>query len=280
MVKKIHRIAWAETKYFFLNSKMIILLFELIFFCETYLSHVKELSEISGLSLSYFEPYLLVATGDLFFVAIPLVYMVLLLGFPSKNSMNYFSLIRISRFEWMMGEVIFLIWSAVGYLAVINLGIFLYMRKSILVKNSWSEYMLVFRKFLPDLFEESQNYFLKAGMMTHGDLCSVYIHSIMLMLCMLICIALILMFFTLLKKKYVGILLTVVISIGSAFASYDNGMTKWIFPMTHTNYGAHYQGIRAQENMTLGMSYIYFGVLFFILLTVNWAISKKVHMEA
>ncbi len=279
MFRRIRRIAWEDANVFFINSKMILILFEFIFFCETFMVHVKELCKLSGFKVSYFEPYLLIACGDMFFLAIPLVYMVLLLGFPSKRSMNYFSLIRVSRLEWVIGEFVFLIISAIGYMIMLIAGLVIYMNKYVTYQNDWSAYMLDYHKTNPDVFETNTDYFLDVSMMTHGNPMKVCVHSVLLMLCMLVCLALTQMLFTILNKKYMGVLIILGMTLGSALSSYSNSIVKWIFPMTHTNYGVHFDGIRAQKNMGLEISYLYFGVLIIILLGLNIFIAKKINMD-
>lgn len=280
MLKGIGTVAWKEARFFFINSKLILVIFELIFFCETFLARVKELCQLSGMRVSFFEPYLLLSSGDMYFLAIPLVFMILLSGFPSKQSYNYFSLIRISRLQWLLGELVFVVSSAIGYMLILGAGLVIYMGKYIQFDNQWSSYMLHYHEQFPDVFEASQNYFLDASMMTHGKPMSVFIHSILLMLFMLVCVALIQITFSLLRKKYLGMLLTVGITLASALSHYSTGVLKWIFPMTHTNYGAHFEGIREKNYMGLEMSYLYFGIILILLIAADLILVKKTDMEA
>lgn len=280
MLKGIGRVAWEEAKCFFINSKLILIIFELIFFCETFLVQVKELCQLSGMRVSFFEPYLLISSGDMYFLAIPLVFLILLSGFPSKQSYNYFSLIRISRLQWLLGELVFVVSSAIGYMLILGAGLVIYMGKYVQFDNQWSSYMLQFHEQFPDLFEVSQNYFLDVSIMTHGRPMSVFIHSILLMLCMLISVALIQITFALFRKKYLGMLLTVGLTLASALSAYATGVVKWIFPMTHTNFGAHFDGFRAKKYMGLEMSYIYFGIILILLIVADFILIKNTDMEA
>ena len=280
MLRGVGKIAWEEAKCFFLNSKLILVLFMLIFFCETFLIQVKELCRLSEMKVSFFEPYLLISSGDMYFLAIPLVFLILLSGFPSKRSYNYFALIRISRLQWLLGELVFLFLSAIGYMLVLGTGLVIYMGKYVQFENHWSSYMLEFHRQFPDLFEVSENYFLDVSMMTHGSPMHVFIHSVLLMLCMLVSVALVQITFALFRKKYLGMLLTVGLTLASALSVYGSSAIKWIFPMTHTNYGIHFNGIRAKSNMGLGMSYLYFGIILVLLVVIDFVLVKKTDMEA
>lgn len=280
MLKGIRKVAWEEAKCFFLNSKLILIVFELIFFCETFLVHVKDLCQMSGMQLSFFEPYLLICSSDMYFLAIPLVFLVLLSGFPSKRSYNYFSLIRISRLQWLIGELVFLVLSAISYMLILGLGILVYMGKYVRLDYRWSGYMLDFNRQFPELFRGNEDYFLDADMMTHGSPMIVCIHSVLLMMCMLLCVALVQMTFALFRKKYIGMLLVVGLTLASALSIYSTSTAKWIFPMTHTNFGVHFDGFRAKVFMELWVSYLYFGILFAVFLITDFVMAKKVNMEA
>lgn len=280
MLKIIGKVAWEETKCFFLNSKLILILFELIFVCETFLTQVKKLCELSGMKVSFFEPYLLISSGDMYFLAIPIVFLILLSGFPSSRSYNYFSLIRISRLQWLFGELLFLMFSVVGYMSILGVGLVIYMGKYVRFDNRWSSYMLKFHEQFPDLFEISGDYFLDVQMMTHGSPMSVFAHSVLLMLCMLVSIALIQITFSLLRKKYLGMLLTIGVTLSSALSIYSSGTVKWLFPMTHANFGVHFNGFRAEKNMGIEMSYLYFGVVIILFIVIDLVLAKNMDMEA
>lgn len=280
MFRPVRRVAWEEVKCFFLNSKMILIVFEIIFFCETYLVKIKEYSEYAQMKLSFFEPYLLVCSSGMYFLAIPLIYMILLSGFPSRRSYNYFSLIRISRIQWLLGELLFLLISAVGYILIIGISMMAYMGGHIAFTNEWSSYMLEFRKTYPDMFLGNEDRFLDVAMMTHGSPMSVFVHSVLLMLCMLFVVALVQIVFSLLQKKYAGMILMLVMFLSSALASFGEGKWKWIFPMTHTSFAAHFNGFRAEQNMSIGASYLYYIVLLLFFLVISLYIVRKVNMEA
>lgn len=280
MFNAIGRVAWEELKCFFVNSKMILIVFELIFFCETYLIKIKEYSEYSQMKLSFFEPYLLVCSSAMYFLAIPLLYMVMLSGFPSQRSYNFFSLIRITRKQWLFGELLFLLTSAVGYILLIGSGLLLYMGGNIIFTNEWSSYMLDFRQRNPDLFMGNEDRFLDVSMMTHGSPMTVFLHSVILMFCMLMVISLVQIVSMLLRKKYLGMISLLVIFFSSALASFGEGELKWIFPMSHTSFSAHFNGFRAEKYMSIELSYIYFISLIFVLLIISLFLVSRVNMEA
>ncbi len=279
MLKGIGKVAWEETKCFFFNSRLIIVAFELILFCETLLVQVKELCQASDMKVSFFEPYLLICTGAMYFLAIPIVFMILLSAFPSKRSYNYFSLIRISRLQWLLGELLFLFLSAVSYMLILGLSLTIYMGKYIQFDNKWSPYMLIFHRDFPDLYEMNGNCFLDSEMMTHGNPMSVFAHSVLLMLLMLLVVSLIQMTFALLKKRYLGMLLTVGLTLASALSAYGSSPLKWIFPMPHADFAAHFNGFRAAKNMAIETSYLYFFVLLTVFLIIDFILVKKTDME-
>ncbi len=280
MFKGIVRVAWEELKVFFFNSKLILIVFELLIFCETFLVEVKNLSETSGVKLSYFEPYLLICSSEMYKLAIPIVFLVLLSGFPSKRSYNYFSMIRISRVQWLLGELLFVICSAIGYMLLLGAGLVLYMGRCIRFDAHWSDYMLHFYEQFPDLIQERHYLFLDTSVMTHGSPMYVFVYSLLFMLGMLLLVALIQITFALLRKKYIGMLLTVGLTLASALTLDSSGFVKWFFPMAHASFGAHFNGFRAEKNMEFWKSYLYFGVMFVVLAVLDFSMIRKINMEA
>ena len=278
MIKGIIQNAGSEFRHFICNTKMILIVFSIIFICESLLGKVQGLCELSDLKLSFLEPYLMVSSMDAYAIAIPLVYIVLMSGFPSKSSFNYFSMIRISRMQWFMSELLFLLLSSISYLLIYLAGFLIYMHKSIVWSNSWSRYMLNFRELYPEDYIMNQSYFLKTDMMTHGSPLSIFVHSVLLMIAMLFVMSLVQMLFSFLEKRMVGMAVSVGLTLLSSFLIYSSGNFKWLFPMTHTNIAVHFNGFLAVKNFTITKSYLYFAGLIVFLLIANLLLLRKKNM--
>ena len=278
MIKGIIQNAGSEFRHFICNTKMILIVFSIIFICESLLGKVQGLCELSDLKLSFLEPYLMVSSMDAYAIAIPLVYIVLMSGFPSKSSFNYFSMIRISRMQWFMSELLFLLLSSISYLLIYLAGFLIYMHKSIVWSNSWSRYMLNFRELYPEDYIMNQSYFMKTDMMTHGSPLSIFVHSVLLMIAMLFVMSLVQMLFSFLEKRMVGMAVSVGLTLLSSFLIYSSGNFKWLFPMTHTNIAVHFNGFLAVKNFTITKSYLYFAGLIVFLLIANLLLLRKKNM--
>lgn len=279
MFKGILQVARGEFRLFVINSKIIVVLFAIIYISESLMEPVRRLCEASGLKLSFMEPYLLLTDVASYNLVIPLVFLILMSGFPSRQSFNYFSLIRISRMQWLLGEMLFVCAAAVSYILLILFGLIAYMCRYINWTNGWGSYMLDFHARYPEEYMENANYFLRSDMMTHGSPLSVFLHSLCLMVCMLLAVALLQMTFALIKKSLIGMLLSVGITLMAAPMIHNGtGKLKWIFPMPHTNFALHFNGFLAEKNLGIGMSYIYFAVLIAILVSVDVMLMKKIPM--
>lgn len=279
MFKGILQVARGEFRLFILNSKMIVVLFAVIYISESLMEPVRRLCEESGLKISFMEPYLLLTDVEGYSLVIPLVFLILMSGFPSHQSFNYFSLIRISRLQWLLGEMLFVCAAAVSYIFLILLGLIAYMRHYLDWINGWSGYMLDFHKLYPEEYLENASYFLRSDMMTHGSPLFVFGHSLCLMVCMLLTVALLQMTFALMKKSLIGMLLSVGITLMAApMIHHGVGKLKWMFPMPHANFALHFNGFLAEKNFGIGMSYIYFAVLIAILVSVDVMLMKKIPM--
>ena len=60
----------------------------------------------------------------------------------------------------------------------------------------------------------------------------------------------------------------------------DSGASPimWVFPITHTVYGWHFDIFMREQHFSLFGSYIYFAVLILAMLVTNLALSKKVNL--
>lgn len=275
MYRGILHTAIEEFKYFFINSKMILFLFAVIFICETLLSKVVYLCKITGLKVSFLEPYMLLASLPLFCIFIPLVFLVLISGFPSSRSFNYFSMIRISRMQWFLGEIIFIVVSSVVYMFFLLVSMLIYMRGHFSWINKWSEYMMNFRTAFPDEYIDYSAYFLQSDHMTHGKPLTVFIHSITLMICLLLMMALIQLTFSIINQKFLGMLFSFGITLISGLLLYNSGSAIWLFPMPHTNFPLHFDGFRSGGNFSILGSYGYFLSIILILLIADGCLLKK-----
>lgn len=104
---KMHEIAWIagmEYRKWFSLKKMLILLFSILFLGEYIFSDMARVAEETGLSINILEPMDLVLSFQFYMLVIPLIFIVLLSGFPDKSGGNIFVMMRATRRIWLAGQ--------------------------------------------------------------------------------------------------------------------------------------------------------------------------------
>ena len=92
-MRKIHEIVWiagVEYRKWFSLKKMLILLFSILFLGEYVFSDMACVAEETGLLVNLLEPMDLVLSFQFYMLVIPLIFIVLLSGFPDKSGGKYF----------------------------------------------------------------------------------------------------------------------------------------------------------------------------------------------
>lgn len=109
-MRKMHEIAWIagmEYRKWFSLKKMLILLFSILFLGEYIFSNMARVAEETGLSINILEPMDLVLSFQFYMLVIPLIFIVLLSGFPDKSGGNIFVMMRVKRRIWLAGQFVF-----------------------------------------------------------------------------------------------------------------------------------------------------------------------------
>lgn len=81
---------------------------------------------------------------------VPLVFLTLIADYPKIDTNTVFYIIRVGRFNWLLGQILKLIFMAVTYLAVIFFGAVIPMLSKGFWYNGWSNVATGFVKMFPD----------------------------------------------------------------------------------------------------------------------------------
>lgn len=276
MKSKIMRLTGAEYKSFLLSKKSFFMLFSFIFMAEDIVGKMKELSVETGFRINKTEPFLLILSYGTHAVLIPVMFIVLMSGFPGQGNSSVFPVIRLGRKRWLLGELIYAWLVGISYLIFLLAGSILWMGGTGGFENGWSPYMTQLYMDFPEKYVSNNHLFIREGTVTQGAPAEVMMHGMLLMSLYMLFLAQLLCLFKLLHLKNIGIVITIGIVIVSQAAVSYFGKIKWILPMAHAIYGEHYNLIFLEQECSLGMSYLYFAVLNLVLLAVNFYRVKYV----
>ena len=137
-MRKIREIVWIagmEYRKWFSLKKMLILLFSILFLGEYVFSDMARVAEEAGLSVNLLEPMDLVLSFQFYMLVIPLIFIVLLSGFPDKSGGNIFVMMRVKRRIWLAGQFVFGLLAGVTCLGAFFVASFLWIGRGAVWQN-------------------------------------------------------------------------------------------------------------------------------------------------
>ena len=276
--RQIFWVAGVEFRKFLTVKNFILMLFSLIFLGESVVSKMAAVSQETGIRLNILEPVNLIFSYSFHAMIIPIVFIVLLSNFPDRSSGGIFMMARIRRRTWLLGQIVFAILAGAFYLCILLAGSMLWIRGTGELSNQWSDFMTSLYLEYPDVYARNTQLFLEAGTVTQGRPVGVFLVSCVLMLCYLAVLAQLLILFSLVKWKRIGLFFNIGLTIFGAVAVFCLGRAKWIFPLAHSIFGIHFVLFFAKPELPLRYSVLYYGALNAVLFLVNSKLAGKCHI--
>ncbi len=267
----------AKTEYikWVCDARMIILGVLLIFIYSFAIEPLLKNAEEMGEPLNILEPFIAIANSGAILLIIPLVFLTLIADFPKIDTNTVFYIIRVGRVNWLLGQIIKLMMMALSYLGFIFLGAVVPMIGRGFWYNGWSNVATQFAVRFP---EKSGNFgvqLLPENLYNQLTVFSAAIQSYLLVFAYLMIIGLMLLAFSLIKKKTAGFVLCgAVISLGTAFCSIKT-VLMWSMPMANSIIWLHFTKYFRQPVVSLTFSMIYLCTFIAALIVFCvWAIKK------
>ena len=271
----------AKTEYikWILDARMIILGVLLIFIYNFAIEPLLQNAELMGEPLNVFEPFIAISNSGAILLIIPLVFLTLIADFPKIDTNTVFYIVRVGRVNWLIGQVIKLVMMAVSYLFVIFVGATVPMVTKGFVANEWSYVATDFVKRFP---EKSGNFgvlLLPENLYNQMTVAGAAIQSYLLVFAYILILGLLLLSFSLIKKKTAGFVLCgAVISLGTAFCSIKTSL-MWTMPMANSIVWLHFTKYFRQPVVTMLFSVMYLIVFIIVLLVFSGVAIKKFNYD-
>ena len=239
------------------DARMIILGVLVIFIYTFAIEPLLKNAEEMGEPLNILEPFIAIANSGAILLIIPLVFLTLIADFPKIDTNTVFYIIRVGRVNWLLGQIIKLVMMALSYLAFIFAGAVIPMLSKGFWYNGWSNVATQFAVRFP---EKSGNFgvqLLPENLYNQLSVFKAAIQSYLLVFAYLMIIGLLLLAFSLVKKKTMGFVLCgAVISLGTAFCSIKT-VLMWSMPMANSIIWLHFTKYFRQPVVSLTFSIIY-----------------------
>ena len=239
------------------DARMIILGVLVIFIYSFAIEPLLKNAEEMGEPLNMLEPFIGIANSGAILLIIPLVFLTLIADFPKIDTNTVFYIIRVGRVNWLLGQIIKLVMMALSYLAFIFAGAVIPMIGRGFWYNGWSNVATQYAVRFP---EKSGNFgvqLLPENLYNQLSVFKAAIQSYLLVFAYLMIIGLLLLAFSLVKKKTAGFVFCgAVISLGTAFCSIKT-VLMWSMPMANSIIWLHFTKYFRQPVVSLTFSIIY-----------------------
>ena len=259
-VAKVEYVKWV------CDARMIILAVLLIFIYSFAIEPLLENAELMGEPLNVLEPFIAIANSGAILLIIPLVFLTLIADFPKIDTNTVFYIIRVGRVNWLVGQIMKLVFMAVSFLAVIFLGAVVPVFSKGFWYNGWSNVAVDFASTFP---EQSGNFgvqLLPENLYNQLPIFSAAVQSYLLVFAYLMIIGLILLSFSLIKQKTLGFVLCgAIISIGTALCSIKTNL-MWLTPMANSIIWLHYTKYYRQPVVPMSFSIAYLCIFIAVLI--------------
>lgn len=258
------------------SSRLLIFAFAYMFMYVYFIAPLLELSHYFDTPLNAFEPFVGLMNNGIFLPLVAMTYLLLISDQPRLDDSATFILFRTGKVPWLLGQLWFLLCSALTFIGFLLVSSMLAVSGRSFVINAWS---LVTKKAL--LSGNRSALAGKLDALPDGSVINqsrpfeAVIHGVLLMLMYMLIVGIILMLFSLKQKKILGIFVNLSFSaIGLVLWALDN-FAKWFFPISNAAYSRHYDALFDETFVGIWYSYVYFIVLSALLIFIAARIGKK-----
>lgn len=137
-LRKIWAVARTEWLKWVCNPRMIIIPVLTVFIYSYAITPLLERSEKMGEPLNLLEPLIAVGNSGMLTLIIPLVFLTLMSDFPKTDGSSLFFLSRTGRYNWLLGQILFGVMSALTFLAAIYVICTAFLMNRAFLADGWS----------------------------------------------------------------------------------------------------------------------------------------------
>lgn len=226
-----------------------------------------------GESLNVLEPFIAVGNSGMLALFMPIVFIILISDFPKMDGNTVLYIYRIGKYNWFLGQMLFIIFAILGYITVI-LSTCIFMSNGNFSIN-WSNTITKYDATFPDEAGSFVSRLIPSNLYNQLSLLKAFVFIVLLLILYLFAIALIISVMKLLYLKTAGLFMTIAfVSLGAASCSLKTPV-MWFFPTANTMIWMHYDELRREPITPISTSFIYFIIIITLLIVANIIILCK-----
>lgn len=271
--------AFVEVGKWIMDARMIIIPVLLIFIYSFAIEPLLANASLMGEKLNIFEPFVAVANSGAILLIVPLCFLTLISDYPKINNNTIFYIFRTGRLNWLTGQLVRLVMMALFYLGTIFIGSVVPVLFRGYCADSWSKVTTSFAIIYPEYSGNFGVQLLPENLYNQMSVFSAAIGSYLLVFAYLLVLGLILLLFSLVKKKTLGFIISgSVIAIGTALCSIKSEL-MWGTPMAHSIIWLHYTKYYRAPIVPIWVSCLYFCVLIIVLVILCYIFVRRFNYD-
>ena len=223
-----------------------------------------------GENLQIWEPFLALSNSYVAMLVVPIFFLVLMADFPIMDGSYLWSVYRMGKVKWILGQIVFLVYSSVTIIVAMILSGIISCWGVFSLKNEWSNVITRYYIFAPENADTMTAQLITGDVYNHISPVEALLLAVSLSVLAMVLYGIILMCGKIYGRKYLSLAICIgTIGVGSVLRLL-NLKVGFLLPISHMTLGGHYMEYRRKMIMSFGASYGYFGVLIalLILLTV------------
>lgn len=272
--KTIRKLSGMELERTLRSTKIIVLALFVIFMNIQIITPLRALSIAMGGKLSLLEPFAAAGNSGVVVLMLPLFYLTMMADFPQEGENGYFYRIRCGKRTWVAGQI------AYAAVSSVMLTVFVFAASVLLSLDFISkspDYSYAVTRYVAVFPERAGEYVVQLvpeNLYNQIPLPVAVFHTAFLLMLYFMMLAMLILLFSLIKRKIVGIFLDGVIILAGTVSCAGRMAYMWVFPMAHTIPWLHYPEYRSKAVLPMGCSYLYFCIIDAVLATLSFAMSK------
>lgn len=161
-IRWIFCVAGMEFRKWISLKNFLILLFAAIFLGEYVYRDMISVAQLTHLQINMLEPFDLVMSFQFYILVIPLVFCVLLSGFPDNSANNIFAFSRSNRVMWLCGQLLFGMLTGTLCILFFVVTSLLWVGRNGAFSNHWSSFMTDMYAGFPEIYAKNDRLFLES----------------------------------------------------------------------------------------------------------------------
>ena len=259
------------------HSRMVILGCVLILMYVMVVQPLKERAAMIGEPVNFLEAYIGVCNSSAFLVFLPILFLALMSDFPKMDYNMVFLLHRCGRKNWMAGQLLFLLMADVTILAIVFAALVLPLLDVGYWYNGWSNVITEAAQRFPEESSSFLTHLIPPNLYFQLTPYTVAIQSSILMFAYFYLLGVIMMFGKFFGKRLIGLILSALLVVSGAGASYFSVSAMWILPAAHAIVSRHYTDYYREMHCSMTFSYCY--LLALILVLCCGIYRKGIHLS-